>query len=315
MPKVIALVVPTLNGGEGWAKCLAAIQRQSLQPDVKLVIDSGSIDNTVEAAKSHGFTVQQIRKDEFDHGGTRQMAVERLVDTDIIVFMTQDAILAAHDSLDILVAALSRDGIAAAYGRQLPHAGAKLIESHMRLFNYPDTSATRSAEDIPALGIRAAFCSNSFAAYRRKALLGLGGFPNRQIMIEDAIVAGKAILAGWKLAYVAEAAVFHSHSYTTLDEFRRYFDIGVAHARSKDLFSQLGNVRGEGLRFVRSEIRYLLRHNKLLVPLSLLRAAVKLLGYNLGCNERRIPASVKRYLSMHTDFWNAESGCDQYNAH
>jgi rhamnosyltransferase len=39
----------------------------------------------------------------------------------------------------------------------------------------------------------------------------------------------KAILAGYKVAYVSEAVVSHSHNYTPIDEFKRYFDIGVFH--------------------------------------------------------------------------------------
>ncbi|VCW13919.1 hypothetical protein BANRA_01245 [Escherichia coli] len=37
----------------------------------------------------------------------------------------------------------------------------------------------------------------------------------------------KAILAGYKVAYVADAVVKHSHNYSPIDEFKRYFDIGV----------------------------------------------------------------------------------------
>lgn len=45
--------------------------------------------------------------------------------------------------------------------------------------------------------------------------------------------AAKAILAGYQVAYAADAVVRHSHNYKPLEEFKRYFDIGVFHAQEK----------------------------------------------------------------------------------
>jgi rhamnosyltransferase len=76
---------------------------------------------------------------------------------------------------------------------------------------------------------------------------------------EDTVTAGKLLQAGYKVAYVADAPVYHSHSYTAIQEFRRYFDIGVLHIREAWLQEIFGKAGGEGIRFVLSELRYLLR--------------------------------------------------------
>ena len=55
------------------------------------------------------------------------------------------------------------------------------------------------------------------------------------------------ILAGYKVAYCAEATVRHSHNYTPWEEFRRYFDTGVFHACEPWIQQQLGGASGEGL--------------------------------------------------------------------
>ena len=86
---------------------------------------------------------------------------------------------------------------------------------------------------ISSIGIKAAFLSNSFAAYRRSALESVGGFPSDTIFGEDTFAAAKMLLNGWKIAYSAEATVYHSHNLTFIEEFRRYFDIGVFHSREK----------------------------------------------------------------------------------
>ena len=74
------------------------------------------------------------------------------------------------------------------------------------------------------------------------------------IMAEDSLAAAKLLLAGWRIAYVAEAMVNHSHSFSIGEEFRRYFDIGVYHNRESWLTGNFGKPGGEGKRFVLSEL-------------------------------------------------------------
>jgi rhamnosyltransferase len=195
----------------------------------------------------------------------------------------------------------------AAYGRQLPRPGAGPFEAHARLFNYPDRSEVRSMEDAKRLGIKACFFSDSFAAYRLDALEQVGGFPERAIVGEDVIVAAKLLKAGWKIAYVADACVYHSHDLTPLQEMRRYFDIGVFHARESWILREFGKPEGEGLRFLRSELRYLWQHAPWRIPESFLRAALKYFGYRLGRAERWLPLGLKRWLSLQKHFWDREA--------
>src|SRR6202007_1280250 len=121
-------------------------------------------------------------------------------DADICVFLTQDAILAAPDSIGNLVSAFEDQQIALAYGRQLPHRNARPLETHARLFNYHTRHEVRSYSDKDKLGFKVFFCSNSFAAYRKSALSEIGGFPSDSIMGEDAIVSAKLLLGGYRVA-------------------------------------------------------------------------------------------------------------------
>ncbi|MGZ8225398.1 MAG: glycosyltransferase family 2 protein [Methylococcaceae bacterium] len=278
----IGLIVPTLNAGKLWESWLKAFEQQTRKPDYLLVIDSSSSDDTVALARAYGLTVKVIAKTEFNHGGTRQIGVSMMPEAEIIVFLTQDAILASPDAIERLLAAFENEQVCAAYGRQLPHPNAGPIAAHARLFNYPPKSQVRSLEDRKRLGIKTAFISNSFAAYRRNALMQLGGFPIDTIMNEDTYVAGKMLVAGWKVAYCADAQVFHSHDYSFLDEFKRYFDIGVFHTHTPWLQRIFGGASGEGLRFVLSEMRYLIKHAFWLIPSAMLRTALKWLGFKMG---------------------------------
>ncbi len=299
-----AIVVPTLNAGTVWSEWLRALAVQTATPSAVLIMDSESTDNTVALAHEFGHQVMTVPRHSFDHGGTRQKAVESLpADTEIVVYLTQDAILAGPHALELILSAFDEPQVGVAYGRQLPKLAAGPIESHARLFNYPEQSQTRNYDARARLGIRAAFCSDSFAAYRRSALLGCGGFPVRTLFAEDMITAAKILKSGWKIAYVAYATVYHSHGYSLWEEFSRYFDIGATHAREHWLMDDFGDPGGEGWRFLKSEMRYLRANAPALIPVALIRTAVKLAGYRLGRAEDRISKSWKTRLSMNKGFW------------
>ncbi len=298
-----ALVLPTLNAGADFVVWLDALREQTCRPDRLLLIDSSSSDSTGEMAREFGFEVRTIEQRDFSHGGTRRESVELLADSEVVIFMTQDAFFASPDALARLVARFDDPKVGAVYGRQLPRRGAKPIEAHARLYNYPRESCVKTREDIPQLGLKTSFISNSFAAWRRTALLESGGFPTHTIQNEDAFVASRMILSGWKVVYAADAEVYHSHPFTWGQEFRRYFDIGVFHARDPWIRSQFGQAGGEGLRFVKSELRYLRSKQPTAIPSAIIRTGLKLLGYKLGHIEKHLPHGLKERLSANKAYW------------
>ena len=299
----IAAIIPTLNGGEVWLSCLNALRQQVPRPDCVVIVDSGSADGTDKAAVEAGFELVRIAKGTFDHGGTRQMAAERLAGFDVLVYLTQDAVLAAPNAVAQLVVPFADPRVGATYGRQLPRLGSGAIEAHARLFNYPPQSNMRTLADKAHMGIEAAFTSNSFAAYRATALSAVGGFPESLILGEDMVVAARMLQAGWAVAYVAEAQVWHSHGYSVVQEFKRYFDIGVMHQDQAWILRDFGKPEGEGGRFVRSEFAYLKDHAPWLLPSAFIRTLAKYLGYKLGQRSSSLPLSIKRKLSMHRGYW------------
>ncbi len=278
--------LPTLNAAKTWPAVECALKAQIVQPQQVIVIDSESTDDTAQLVRRAGFSLVSIARKDFRHGATRQIAADIASDSEFVVYLTQDALLASHDAISVLLRAFENPEVGAAYGRQLPRHGAKPIETHARLFNYPPVSDLRSAESIATLGFKTIFFSNSFGAYRRSALQTVGGFPLDANFGEDTLVAGRLILKGWKIAYVAEAQVFHSHDYTCREEFYRYRTVGELHAEHPWLFREFGGASGEGLRFVKSEIRLLAKSAPHLIPNAILRSVCKYLGYTLGRAER-----------------------------
>ncbi|AZE72175.1 Pellicle/biofilm biosynthesis protein PslC, CAZy glycosyltransferase family 2 [Pseudomonas synxantha] len=299
-----SLIIPTRNAASHLDRLLPALRMQTLQPDEMLVVDSASSDDTVARLREFGARVEVIDAGDFNHGGTRRWASEQ-VGGDALIVMTQDAIPATAETFANLIAELQLEPLnGVAYGRQLPHPGAGVLGAQSRHFNYPATSRSKSLADAPHLGIKTCFSSDSFSVYRRSALQAVGGFPQDVIGSEDAYVAARMLLAGYQVRYAASAQVYHSHDYRLLEEFRRYFDIGVFYGREPWIRQAFGDAGGEGKRYVLAELRALREANALhRAPEVVVRSAFKLLGYRLGHLERYLPNSLKRRVGMFSTYW------------
>ena len=297
------IIIPTYNAGPYWSSLRRALDQQGIANEQVLVVDSSSSDNTRALAREAGYRLKHIPKESFRHGATRQMAAEALPWAEVLIYLTQDAIPCGDSAMERLLAPLSDPAVGAAYGRQLARDEAGPIERHARLFNYPNHCEIRTFASREQMGFRAAFFSNSFAAYRSSALDDVGGFPQDAIVSEEVTVAARMLIAGWKLAYQADATAVHSHSLTIRQEFSRYFDIGVHHGREKWLLEQFGTVGGEGRTFVVSQMHYLLRTQPSLIPIALFRNLSKFFSYQLGRREEHLPAALKESISGQPHFW------------
>ena len=301
-----SVIIPTLNAGSGFQDLLQDLHAQLPSSSEILVVDSSSTDGTAETALRMGVRVEVIDRKTFNHGTTRNQAL-RLTHGEVIVFLTQDIILEGQTTIGSLLAAFTDKTCAAAYGRQLPHRNASVFASCLRAFNYPAQSHIRSYADRLQVGFKAAFLSNSFAAYRRSALDSVGNFKDGIIFGEDSDACARLLREGFTVHYVAESRVFHSHDYSIMAEFRRYFDIGVFHRLENHLLEEFGKPESAGVKYVLGEMRYL-KNNKrwFLMPLAIVRNGAKFIGYRVGRRYESLPLWACRALSMHTGWWTTK---------
>jgi len=224
----VSVIIPTLNvekSIEGLLKNL--IEVQILKPDEIIVIDSSSQDRTVEIAKSYGCKTIVIKKEEFNHGGTRTLAGKKAIGN-ILVYFTQDAYPYNEYALENLIKVFEKDEkIVCAYGRQIPYEDTNIYGKFMRYFNYPETSFIKTYEDRHKFGRKTVFFSNSFSAYRKEVLENVGWFKENLISYEDIYIVAKILLEGYKIAYIADAIVYHSHSLSVWKDFKRHFELGI----------------------------------------------------------------------------------------
>lgn len=246
--------------------------------------------------------IKHISAQEFDHGGARKRAAEETA-ADVFVMMTQDAIPADDRLIERLIRPLEDEKTAVSYARQLAKDDAGEIEKFTRVFNYPEESVLKGAENLETMGIKTFFCSDVCAAYKREVYEQLGGFVKRAIFNEDMLFAAKAVKAGYQIAYAADAQVYHSHNYTGMQQFRRNFDLGVSQAQHPEVFEGISS-ESEGISMVKKTIRHLWEsgHKTEIIRL-IYTSGCKFVGYRLGRNYKKIPEKAVLWCTSNRNYW------------
>lgn len=301
--KTVDVIIPVYKPGKSIEILLDRLERQSYPPSHIFLVNTEQQywDERLER-EYPSIQVTHIKKQEFDHGGTRRMMAEKS-GADILLFMTQDAVPKDRELIRNLIRPMEEERVRASYARQLPAKDCSLAEQYTRSFNYPKESRRKGKEDLPELGIKTYFCSNVCAAYDRKTYEELGGFVERTIFNEDMIFAEKVIQAGYQIAYAADARVIHSHNYGCREQFHRNFDLGVSQAQYRQVFDNVPS-EGEGIRMVKSTIAYLCREGKpWLIPQMVLQSGCKYAGYRMGKSYEKLPVWLIRRCTMNKDYW------------
>lgn len=299
----VSIIIPTLNGGKYLGKLFGTLQEQSVSPAQILVVDSSSKDNTIKICNAFRVDLIQIEPKTFDHGGTRNLAASRAIG-DILVFMTQDTFFRDPGCLGNLIRPLDDPRIAASYGRQVPKEDANPVEKFVRSFNYPSMEMIKGIDDLSRLGIKTFFFSNACSAIKKGAYEEAGGFPEKTIMNEDMFLAAKLLQKGYKIAYQANAVVYHSHNYSLATQFKRYFDIGVFFNRNRWI-RDLAKSEKEGVKYLKEMFRFLVDNRQWnWIPYALIDTTNRFLGYRIGLLEKLLPLWLKKRISYNKKFWN-----------
>lgn len=247
--------------------------------------------------------ITHIRPEQFDHGGTRHQGA-MMSHAEFLIYMTQDALPVNEKLVENLMTAFQDEKVGAAYARQLPAAESSSIERFTRTFNYPSESSVKSEADLSVMGIKTYFCSNTCAVYRKSIYMSLGGFESKTIFNEDMIMAGRIIQSGFKIAYVADAQVIHSHHDGCIRLFKRNFDLAVSQEEHPEIFEGIRS-ETEGIRLVKETASYLMKAGK---PWEIVRLVLqsgwKYAGYRMGRNYRRLPRWLIMRCTLNPVYWS-----------
>jgi hypothetical protein len=296
------IIIPTYKPGEEFKALLNGILTQTLKPDKIIIINTEEKFWKKEFEEIIPVNVIHISKSEFDHGATRRLGA-KISEADIFVCMTQDARPKDDMLFSSLISAFSDDKTAISYARQEADDKAGEIERYTREFNYPGKDRVKTSEDIKNLGIKAWFCSDVCAAYRKSAYNMAGGFVKHTVFNEDMLMAAKVMEMGFKVVYKADARVIHYHEYSLWQQFSRNFDLGASHREYREVFEKVSSYK-EGGRLVKDTAKHLLKVGKFyLIPKLVLHSAAKLLGYKLGKKYDKLPKKLVLKFCMNKEYF------------
>src|SRR5262245_36586945 len=210
---LVSIIIRSFN--EGWALCetLPAVQAQEYRAWELIVIDSGSTDgsvNLIQRANPRHFV--QIRHEEYNPSRVMNLAMQ-LARAEFGIFLNADATPQGTGWLRPLVEALQDPTAAAVFGKQIPRPDCQAVYAHdyERCFG-PERETGRWDHFFSMV-----------SSGLRKDIWAQRGFLEKMQYSEDDEYTRWCRAQGYKVVYVPDSVVVHSHNYTLSQAYRRSF--------------------------------------------------------------------------------------------
>jgi len=295
----LSVLLLTKNGRRDLERVLPAIfEQQFSAPFEVIAVDSGSSDGTLDILRQFNIRIEQIPPHEFHHARTRNLAAS-FSSGKILLFLSQDAIPASKNWLATMHANFEDPGVAAVYGRQFPKPGSSSEREDALEAVYGTNRIVKDPAHRDGMGYRFYHFSDVNAAIRR-SVWEAEHFPENLRVFEDLGIAKRILDHGWKIVYEPEAAVYHSHTHSTIGLFKRYFDIGYTLRLLKiwDGPETRNSMFRDGRKLLQGKLRRLGdRRTRGAAGYGLQQDIAKLIGLFLGVNQSHLPLALKRRLS------------------
>lgn len=198
----VSIIIRTLDEERHLQALLEGIENQD-SPEIEIetvIVDSGSVDRTLEIAEAYGCKIENIVRDEFSFGGSLNQGCAR-ASGEILVFVSGHCVPCDSSWLANLVAPIHAGQAHYVYGRQVAGTQTRFSEAQLFERQYPETSV------IPQASI---FCNNANAALR-KDVWEKFAFSTECSGLEDMELAKRIRGSGYEIGYEAGASVFHHH--------------------------------------------------------------------------------------------------------
>jgi rhamnosyltransferase len=300
----VSFILPTRNVEKYIGPLLDAIFSQEYDGDIEVLIMDSSDDRTPEIVKEFPIRFVRVEPEDYNYGKTRNEGAA-LTDGDFLVFLSTDVEIRDKKWLLKLTRHFSDPEVAGVYGRQLPKEDAQPMEQFFILHTYPPESDLISLKGGKLR--KGFFFSNVNSAIRRSVWEQIK-IPE-MLKAEDHEWAKRALLAGYKIVYDSDAAVYHSHKYSLKKVFREYFDSGAARPiLYQGINYSLNSFFTDGLKFISEEYKFMLKNGYgHWIPYAIFYDITKFLGFFLGSKQKYMPIWMKKLLCRKKNHW------DKYN--
>ncbi len=253
----VSIILRSYN--EAWAlrDTLAALRQQDYKNWELIVIDSGSIDGSVDLIRSaRPRHFHQIKPSEYNPSRVMNWGM-RLAESDYGIFLNADATPQNSNWLRPLVNGLMNPQNAAVFGRQIPRNVCEAVYAcdYERCFGDERESATWDHFfSMVSSGIR-------------KDIWSRRGFLEKLQYAEDDEYTRWCRAEGFNVVYCPDSVVMHSHNYTAAQAYKRSFGDARALAASwnetPDYFNFSRTVLFGCLSDLRHDLKFCARRNRL----------------------------------------------------
>jgi glycosyltransferase involved in cell wall biosynthesis len=176
-----------------------------------IIVDSGSTDKTLHIAQTHRCNILHIAKEDFSFGRSLNLGCAA-ARGDYLIFISGHCIPVRKDWLVNLIAPLKTCSAVYSYGRQLGDQRTRFSERQIFRKYFPEISK------IPQEGF---FCNNANAALIRSVWQEYK-FDEELTGLEDMGLSKRLVNDGKKVAYVADAPIYHLHNESWSKIRKRY---------------------------------------------------------------------------------------------
>lgn len=206
-----SIIVRAFNEGKHLPRLLEGLRRQTCGDVELILVDSGSMDDTVAIAESYGARVVHIAPQEFTFGRSLNAGMQAAT-RELVVIASAHVYPVYPDWMERLIEPFADAQVALSYGKQRGMETTKFSEHQILAQWFPEQSQLR--QNHP-------FCNNANAAIRR-ALWLQHPYDESLTGLEDLEWAKWAQGQGHAIAYVAEAEIIHVHDERPGGVYRRY---------------------------------------------------------------------------------------------
>jgi glycosyltransferase involved in cell wall biosynthesis len=206
-----SIVIRALNEAVHLPRLFDGLERQSQPVDEIVLVDSGSTDDTVRIAESHGASIVHIPPGDFTFGGSLNIGCER-AKGDVLIFASAHVYPQSDHWIERLVAPFEDAQVGLSYGGQDGDEHSNFAEVQLLKDWFPDKND---------LDQKHPFCNNANCAVRRE-LWERHPYDEELTGLEDIHFGRKVLADGFRIAYIADARIVHVHDEHFRQTLNRY---------------------------------------------------------------------------------------------
>lgn len=212
----VSIIIPTLNAGEDFELLLKMLRNQKGFKEIEIIIvDSGSIDKTLEIAKSYNTKIIEILPEEFSHSYSRNLGSEQATG-DYLLFTVQDALPPTKTWLNRLMTVLQNEAVSAVSCAEIPRDNADLFYrviswNHYKFLDVNNKDSIFSLPDEQNhINLRKNGQISDLACLIPSELFSQ--YKYRLSYAEDLDLGIRLIKDGRKIAFLGTTRIIHSHN-------------------------------------------------------------------------------------------------------